>query len=69
MIDGTWSINAGKPKPREKDPKIARNSTKLLVDTLDDHIEGLGQKILRKQESYSKRKSLIHLGSFNNDTI
>ncbi len=69
MEDGTWSIIAGKPKPREPDPKIARGSTILLADSIQEHRENLRAKISKKEEQRNKRKSLIHLGSFNESTI
>jgi hypothetical protein len=67
--DGTFSILAGPPKKREEFQKIAKNSGKLLSDSLLEHTSQLRDLVGLRESQKSMLKSKIYLGSFNEKTI
>lgn len=45
MADGTFKIMAGPPKPREEHPKVAKGTTKLLSESIEEHLIFLRKQI------------------------
>ena len=57
MKDGTFKIVAGPPKKREKNQKIAKNSRKLLKDSVDQHTMHLHDLAEEKGKDRARQRS------------
>ena len=69
MKEGRIEIRAGPPKKRDPFPKIAKNSERLMVDSLEEHKGALHSQLAAQAEQRAKMRSQLYLGSFNEKTI
>ena len=69
MKDGTYLILAGPPKDRTGEPNVAKDSKKVLSQSLKEHDKRLKEAQDYRLSQQVKNRARIYLGSFNEATI
>jgi len=69
VFNGELRFMAGKPKQRDPYPKVARNSSRLLSESVKAYEAGIRELMTLTDAKMKKQKSQIFLGSFDDHTM